>query len=251
MGVASCRSTYLCLMLRVHLVPFRISIRDLIPFSGRARRGFRSEKWLGPTQPNPTQPSPARPCAPLAPTPPMRPLLLSLSFGFPAQQLPSPSSTSLSPWCPRDWRRRSPEFGPRGELPSPPLLSFSPSPSSSFPPARALSFPCSRAPLPSPLAGGAAPPPPCPRRHEAAPALPSPRRHAAPAPCSRGGAPAPPPARLARPPVRPRRGLGPLRASSWPVAWFAWPWHGLALPRLPLACSRVRKPALAVIIFGW
>jgi hypothetical protein len=43
---------------------------------------------------------PARPCAPLAPPPP-----LPLSFGFPAQQPPSPSSTSLSQWCPRDWRR--------------------------------------------------------------------------------------------------------------------------------------------------
>jgi hypothetical protein len=27
-------------MLNVRLVPFRISVRDLIPFSGRARRGF-------------------------------------------------------------------------------------------------------------------------------------------------------------------------------------------------------------------
>jgi hypothetical protein len=40
MGVASCRSTFLCLMLNVRLVPSRISVRDLIPFSGRARRGF-------------------------------------------------------------------------------------------------------------------------------------------------------------------------------------------------------------------
>jgi hypothetical protein len=62
------------------LVPFRISIRDLIPFSGRARRGFRSAKWLGPTQPNPTQPGPARPCAPGAHTPHVPPPLLSLSL---------------------------------------------------------------------------------------------------------------------------------------------------------------------------
>jgi hypothetical protein len=40
MGIASCRSTFLYLMLNVRLVPFRISVRDLIPFSGRARRGF-------------------------------------------------------------------------------------------------------------------------------------------------------------------------------------------------------------------
>jgi hypothetical protein len=40
MGVASCRSIFLCLMMSVRLVPFRISVHDLIPFSGRARRGF-------------------------------------------------------------------------------------------------------------------------------------------------------------------------------------------------------------------
>jgi hypothetical protein len=209
MGVASCRSTFLCLMLRVRLVPFRISIRDLIPFSGRACCGFRSAKWLGPTQP-----SSARPCAPLAPTPPMRPLLSLSHLDFPRSNLPLPLPT-LSPWCPRDWRQRSPEFGPRGELPSPPLLlSLSLPLPPLLPPARALSFPCSRAPLPSPLAGGAAPPPPppclrwraaappppclrwraaappppCPWRRAAAPALPSPRRRAAPAPCSPGAA---------------------------------------------------------------
>src|SRR5688572_12201870 len=122
MGVASCRSTFLCLMLNVRLVPFRISIHDLIPFSGRARRGFSIREVA---QPNPAQPGPARPCAPLAPTPLHAPLLsLSLSFGSPVQQPPSPSSTSLSPWCPRNWRRRSPEFGPRGELPSPSPLSL-------------------------------------------------------------------------------------------------------------------------------
>jgi hypothetical protein len=68
MGVASCRGTFLCLMLRVRLVPFRISIHDLIPFSGRARRGFRSAKWLGPTQPSPA--GPARPWRPHPHAPP-------------------------------------------------------------------------------------------------------------------------------------------------------------------------------------
>jgi hypothetical protein len=40
MGVASRRSAFLCLMSRVRLVPFRISVRDLISFNGRACRGF-------------------------------------------------------------------------------------------------------------------------------------------------------------------------------------------------------------------
>jgi hypothetical protein len=199
MGVASCRSTFLCLMLRVRLVPFRISIRDLIPFSGRARRGFRSAKWLGPTQPNPARPGPARPWRPH--TPPCAPFYLSLSFGFPAQQPPSPSSTSLSPWCPRNWRRRSPEFGPRGELPSPPLL-----------PLRAPSLVPARAPLPSPFADGVAPPPP-PARGGAAPS-PAHRRATPPAPFPRRRPPPPPsPARGgALRPLLARRGprrLGP------------------------------------------
>jgi hypothetical protein len=42
MGVASCRSAFLCLMSRVRLVPSRISVRDGSPFNGRACRGFRS-----------------------------------------------------------------------------------------------------------------------------------------------------------------------------------------------------------------
>jgi hypothetical protein len=55
MGVASCRSAFLCLMSRVRLILFRISVRDWIPFNGRACRGFRSTVWpspvgvLGPT----------------------------------------------------------------------------------------------------------------------------------------------------------------------------------------------------------
>jgi hypothetical protein len=49
MGVASCRSTFLCLMLRVRLVPSRFSVRDWSLFDGRACHGFRSAKWLAPT----------------------------------------------------------------------------------------------------------------------------------------------------------------------------------------------------------
>jgi hypothetical protein len=42
MGVASCRNTFLSLMSCVRLVSFWISVHDLIPFNGRACRGFRS-----------------------------------------------------------------------------------------------------------------------------------------------------------------------------------------------------------------
>jgi hypothetical protein len=60
-----------------------------------------------PVQPSPAQPSLARPGparAPLAPLlSPMRPLpqIRLAHLISPAQQPPSPSSTSLSPWCPR------------------------------------------------------------------------------------------------------------------------------------------------------
>jgi hypothetical protein len=50
-------------MLNVRLVPFRISVRDLIPFSGRARRGFFDPR-SGPAQLNLVQPSPAGPARP-------------------------------------------------------------------------------------------------------------------------------------------------------------------------------------------
>jgi hypothetical protein len=42
-------STFLCLMLSVRLVPFRISVRDSIPFSGRARRGFLIREVVRPS----------------------------------------------------------------------------------------------------------------------------------------------------------------------------------------------------------
>jgi hypothetical protein len=228
MGVASCRSTFLCLMLTVCLVLFRISIRDLIPFSGRARRGF---SILEVARPNPAWPGPARPRRPHPQC--AHPLSLSVSFGSPAQQPPSPSSTSLSPWCPRNWRRRSPEFGPRGELPSPPLLLslslsllfFLPHARPPFPllardPARPL--PAAATP-PRPLLAGARRPParppargPRPLLARRGPPAAQPRRSALPGP---GAAPAPgaasaPCAR--RPgPWRGSRGLG--MASRFPV----------------------------------
>jgi hypothetical protein len=76
-------------MLSVRLVPFRISIRDLIPFSG-PRSSWVFDPRSGLAQPNLVQPSPAGPArlglrAPGAQNPPMRPSL-SLSFGSPAQQ---------------------------------------------------------------------------------------------------------------------------------------------------------------------
>jgi hypothetical protein len=84
---SSCRSTFLGLMLSVRLVPFRISICDLIPFSG-PRTSWVFDPRSGLAQPSPARPGPARPCVPLAPNPPprMRPPLLPLSFGSPAQQ---------------------------------------------------------------------------------------------------------------------------------------------------------------------
>jgi hypothetical protein len=146
MGVASCRSAFLCLTSRVRLVLSWISIRDWSPFEGRACRGFRSAKWPGPTQPNPAQPGPVWP-GPPAPghpgPPPPRPLLLSLShLDFPRSNLPLP----LPPLSPRGALGFGVEIAgiwiPGGEF-SPPLplpLSLLPLPF----------FPC--APSPAPVA---------------------------------------------------------------------------------------------------
>jgi hypothetical protein len=84
-------------MLSVHPVPFRISVRDLIPFSGRARRGSSIREVA---QPSPAQPGPVRPCAPLAPTPhppPCAPPPLSLIWISRATTSPLP----LPPLSPR------------------------------------------------------------------------------------------------------------------------------------------------------
>jgi hypothetical protein len=252
MGVASCRSTFLCLMLRVRLVPSRFSVRDWSLFDGHACRGFQPVKWVGPTQPSPARSGAARPWCP---QPLMRPLLSSLShLDFPRNNLPLPP----------------PPLSPRGalgigdddhqnlvpEVSSPPLPFFSLSLSLPFSslrpplsPLRPCPFPGAR-PLPLPRRGGARPyplptaaPAPAPfLRRRPGPGVvhpPLPRRGSAP---RRGPAPA-------RPPLPPAR--SPLRTASWPSAWLAWPWRGLALPRLPLTRSRVRNPTRAVIILDF
>jgi hypothetical protein len=279
MGVASCRRTFLCLVLRVRLVLSRFSVRDWSQC--RACCGFRSAKW----------PGPPRPCAPLVPPPShVPPPPLPLSFGSPAQQPPSPSSTSLSLWCPRDWRRRSPKFGPRGELPSPSLLLSLPLPPLPFParpplsPLRAAALapapplraaapaptPPLRAvaPAPRPSSGAAALAPAPPPRGGARPPRPGPcarRRSPAPTPAPRGGArprpgpgvarPCPrrdrPPARPPRPSARPLLSArSSLRAASAPCAWRPSSRRDSRGLVYPLTHSRVRKPTRAVIISG-
>jgi hypothetical protein len=209
MGVASCRSTFLCLILRGCLVLSRFSVHDwgVSCVSVWVVRVVGFDPRSGPAQPNP-----ARPCAPLAPTPSHAPPPpLPLSFGFPAQQPPSPSSTSLSPWCLRDWRRRSPEFGPRGELPSPSLLLSLPLPPLPFP---------VRPPL-SPLRAAAPAPAPPLRAALAHPAPASPRGGArTPRPgLPRGGVrPCPSPARWRPPPAPPPRGGAHPRPRRGPPA---------------------------------
>jgi hypothetical protein len=168
-----------------------------------------------PAQPSLAWPSPARaPLAPHTPPPPHAPPPpLPLSFGFPAQQPLSPISLSL--WCPRAWRRRSPEFGPRGELHSL-LLSLSPSPSSLplrvpplLSPARAR--PCAAARHP-------APPLPFPVRHGRGPSPPVPGG-ARPLPSPAALGPAPPLPRPARPLLSPlrRRSARPCSPAPWRV----------------------------------
>jgi hypothetical protein len=159
MGVASCRSAFLCLMSRVCLVPSRISVRD--PFSGHACPGFRSAMW---PQPGPVRPSPAlaplpSPCA--RPLPPPNPFV---SFDFlPRSNLPLPlPPLSISP-------HGALEFGVEiagiwilgGEFSPSPSLSLSlcsPSPSSS---PRGLPVRAPRCPWPRAHAAlGPAPVPP-------------------------------------------------------------------------------------------
>jgi hypothetical protein len=262
MGVASCRSTFLFLMLSVRLVLFRISIRDLIPFSGPCTSWVFDQR-SGPAQPSPARSGPAL-RAPGAHTPHAPP---SLSLIWISRAITSP--LPLPPLSPRgalgfgdgDHRILDPEVS------SPPLpfSSLSPSPSSSSSPARAPLFSLlARAPaLPRSPAARPAPPAPC-RGGDPAPApvrgrprLPPPRA-AAPPPLprpaaallrplpARGGDPARPcsPARgprrgpggsaLARPPpparpARPRCGPCP-GAASTPCARRPGPRRGLKLP---------------------
>jgi hypothetical protein len=159
--------------------------------------------------------------------------------------------------------------GSRGELPSPPFFSLSPSPSPSRPCTHPPFLPCARAParggarpcsprrgLPLPFprwrglsalapSRGSAAPPPCslPRSGSAPGGGPRPQR--GPPPCSlpRGG---PAPGAVPCPPAR-----CPLHAAFRPQAQLAWPRRGLALPRLPPTRSRVRNLTRAVIILGF
>jgi hypothetical protein len=178
-------------------------------------------------RPNPARPGPAQPCAPLAPHPPCA-LSSPLSLIWISRAATSLPHLSLSPRGALGFGVEIAGVGSRGE-PSP-LLSLSLSPSPSSLSLRAL-------PLLSPA-----------RARPCAAARPAPprRRSAGPSPSLPGAGAAPARPRRGPPPRRggsaPARGLGPLRAASRPSAWLAWPWHGLALPRLPLTRSRVRNP---------
>jgi hypothetical protein len=214
MGVASCRRTFLCLILRVRLVLSQFSVRDWSPC--RACCGFRFAK-----RPDPTQPAPA----PGAPTLPRAPSSLSLShLDLPRNNLPLP----LPPLSPRgavgigdgDHRNLDPEVS------SPPLPSSSLS--LPFPSLRAtLSLPCARR-SPAPLR-------PCARRRSPPPwplAAAAPAPH--PGPSRRRRPPPPRPPGMARPPLPPAR-LGPWRAPC---------------PRCAAPGARPRPPARGVPALG-
>jgi hypothetical protein len=155
MGVASCRSAFLYLMSRVRLVPFRISVRDWILFSGRACRGFRSAMWPSPARSGPR--APGAPCPPHE-RPPLPDLFGSFDFSHAVTSL-SLSHLSLSRGALGfgDGDRRSwiPEVS-SPPLPSPLSPSSSPSPSSPLracPLQPSCAAPVARpAPTPSPAA---------------------------------------------------------------------------------------------------
>jgi hypothetical protein len=188
----------------------------------------------------------------MSPPPP-----LPLSFGFPAQQPLSPSPISLSLWCPRAWRRRSLEFGPRGELPSPPFSYPLPPLSTCAPPS---SLPCARASLHGGATPRPAPPLPSPARARplpsgprwrSAPPLPFPVwRGRGPSPLVPGGArPLPFPPRPAGPLLSPLRrrsahpcSPAPRRVSAWSrLSAGAAPARSRARP---LRGARPRAPAV-------
>jgi hypothetical protein len=222
-------------------------------------------------QPSPAWPSPTR--APLAPhTPPMRPLLLSLShLDFPRSNLSLP----LPPLSPRGALGFGVEITgiwiPGGEFfPSPSLLSLPPSPFF-FPCARPCSPPAARLapahpyaaalPLPFPVRQRAPSRPPARRRGPPAPA-PAPARRRSPrlrldppCPCSlprSGSATGAAPAPGAAPGVVlcPSEAAQPLRAALGPLRAASRPRRDSCSPVYPLTRSRVRKPTCAVIIFG-
>jgi hypothetical protein len=222
MGVASCRSTFLCLMSRVRLVPFRISVRDWIPFSGRACRGFRFALWPSPARSGPR--ATRAPCPPHARAPPPDPFV-SFDFSHAVTSL-SLFHLSLSPCGALGFGVEIAGIWIHGG-------EFSPSPSLSlsllslpfFSPARP---PCPRSAPPSaphprsPLAPRPAPPPRPP--HALAPPASPPR------PCAAFGEPLP--WRLPSP-AAPLLGREPLGPMPWPCA-----------PRRAL--GRARAPATRV-----
>jgi hypothetical protein len=239
MDVASCRSAFLCLMLRVRLVPSRFSVHDWSLFDSRACRGFRPAKWLGPSpaQPSPARSGPARPgpTRPWRPHPPMHPSS-PLSLIWISRAATSLPHLSLPPVVPYGLESRIAGVGSRGEpLPSP-LLSL---PLRTLPllsPARARPYVATRPALPpaevlgrplSPPRGGARPLPFPPRRR-GAPPLPFPgagaahargRLGVAPARFGPGAAPTRAQPRRGSAPARPRRGLPcPRRAAPAPCA---------------------------------
>jgi hypothetical protein len=225
MGVASCRSTFLCLILRVRLVLSRFSVRDWSLC--RASRIGSCMSWVSireVARPSPARSGPAL-HAPDGPTPPMRPLLLSLShLDFPRSNLPLP----LPPLSPRgalgigddDHQNLDPEVS------SPSLLLSLPLPPILFP-APPLSLPCARRrlPLPLPRRGGARPPPPQPPPWWRSP----PRFGPAAAPAPGHG--------VVRPPL-PRRGRLPGPRCGLPCPGAA-PSPGAQLPVRGLGSLRV------------
>jgi hypothetical protein len=243
MGVASCRRTFLCLILRVHLVLSRFSVRDWSPCRASrigscvSRVSIREVARPNPTQPSTARPGPARPWRP---HPPMRPLLLSLShLDLPRNNLTLP----LPPLSPcgalgigdGDHRNLDPEVS------SPPLpfssLSLSrPVPSRRPPPLSPLRAAAPARPLTLPRRGGARPLP-LPRAAALARPRPGlPRGDARPCPLPRGVVRPPlPPARPPRPPARPPQ----------PSARPPWPRRG-PCPRRAAPCARPRPPARGV-----
>jgi hypothetical protein len=210
-------------------------------------------------QPGTVQPArPWRPCPPHARTPPPDPFL---SFDF-SRAVTSISLfyLSLSPWCPRPWNDDRRSLDPRGELPSPPLLSLSLLPLPFFFPARPpcprpytlplglapraapraslgrarRAPPCPSEPLPTPGAGGSAPArAPLPRRARPPPRAPASR------PCPGGYALV---ARLVPRPGPPGRALA-VRPRPCPRLCPRVPLPELVprQPRAPRACT-VRVP---------
>jgi hypothetical protein len=150
-------------------VSFRFSIRVFLSISGRACSGFSARPGM--------RPDPAQPLAPHLPHAPHVPL--SISFLFPAQQLPSPSLIPLALGVIR-WTVAT-IIEPRGELPLPPPLSLPSLPSPCARPSRGPPWwrPFPAAPRPSLAAPPHAPSPrPCVPLSSATPVWPQARSRA-------------------------------------------------------------------------